>query len=218
MDRIGLTFEEYTELKVRPRVGADAAFQHAAQMELERMFPMTLMVASSHLRSRGYDCRPQMLEVLVRDQVVKPAGPDAWSQVDVVDDQHNQADTALNMTDRLQSRYGGAASILWRSGGIGLQWAVVRFASLEQIVLNDVDVDDEITDGRVVEVGLKWKTPTSRTIVPFVNEKYNQLVDPAIQSGDKVKVSLSCDGVLQRIVPTVDDSGIPDEIDVSQMV
>ena len=218
MDRIGLTFEEYTELKVRPRVGADAAFQHAAEMELERMFPMTLMVASSHLRSRGYDCRPQMLEVLVRDQVVKPAGPDAWSQVDVVDDQHNQADTALNMTDRLQSRYGGAASILWRSGGIGLQWAVVRFASLEQIVLNDVDVDDEITDGRVVEVGLKWKTPTSRTIVPFVNEKYNQLVDPAIQSGDKVKVSLSYDGILQRIVPTVDDSGIPDEIDVSQMV
>ena len=47
MDRIGLTFEEYAQLKVRPRVGADAAFQHAAQMELERMFPMTLLAASS---------------------------------------------------------------------------------------------------------------------------------------------------------------------------
>lgn len=29
MDRIGLTFEEYAELKVRPRVGADAAFGRA---------------------------------------------------------------------------------------------------------------------------------------------------------------------------------------------
>jgi hypothetical protein len=62
MDRIGLTFEEYAELKVKPRVGADAAFQRAAEMELEQMFPMTLTAASNHLRSRGYDCRPQMLE------------------------------------------------------------------------------------------------------------------------------------------------------------
>jgi hypothetical protein len=58
MDRIGLTFEEYAGLKVRPRVGADAAFQHAAEMTLAEMFPMTLMAASSHLRSWGYDCRP----------------------------------------------------------------------------------------------------------------------------------------------------------------
>jgi len=83
MDRIGLTFEEYAALKVRPRVDADAAFQHAAEMTLAEMFPMTLLAASSHLRSRGYDCRPAMLEVLVRDGVVTPAAPDAWNQADV---------------------------------------------------------------------------------------------------------------------------------------
>ena len=33
MDRIGLTFEEFAELKVKPRHGADAAFQRAAEME-----------------------------------------------------------------------------------------------------------------------------------------------------------------------------------------
>lgn len=83
MDRIGLSFEEYAELKVRPRVGADTAFGHAAEMALAEMFPMTLVAASSHLRSRGYDCRPAMLEVLVRDGVVTPAAPDAWSRADV---------------------------------------------------------------------------------------------------------------------------------------
>lgn len=55
MDRIGLTFEEYAELKVKPRMGADRAFHRAAEMELAEMFPMTLAAASSHLRSRGYD-------------------------------------------------------------------------------------------------------------------------------------------------------------------
>jgi len=83
MARIGLTFDEYVDLKVKPRVGADAAFQQAAEMELEQMFPMTLAAASSHLRSRGYDCRPEMLEVLISNQVVTPAAPDAWSQADV---------------------------------------------------------------------------------------------------------------------------------------
>lgn len=38
MDQIGLTFEEFAEFKVKPRVGADAAFQRAAEMELEGMF------------------------------------------------------------------------------------------------------------------------------------------------------------------------------------
>ena len=82
MERIGLTFAEYAELKVRPRVGADAAFGHAAEMTLAEMFPMTLVAASSHLRSRGYDCRPAMVEVPVCDGVLTPAEPDAWSQAD----------------------------------------------------------------------------------------------------------------------------------------
>lgn len=83
MDHIGLSFEEYAELKIRPRAGAGAPFERAAEMHLERMFPMTLVAASHHLRSRGYDCRPEMLEVLLRNQVVRPSSPDVWSQADV---------------------------------------------------------------------------------------------------------------------------------------
>jgi len=79
----GLTFDEYVDLKMKPRAGADRAFREAADMEREAMFPMNLAGASSHLRSRGYDCRPEMLEVLIRNQVVMPASPDAWSQADV---------------------------------------------------------------------------------------------------------------------------------------
>jgi len=83
MQRIGLTFAEFVSLKVRPRAGADSAFERAAEMEVAEMFPMTLTKVSSHLRSRGYDCRPEMLDVLVQDRVVTPANPDAWSQADV---------------------------------------------------------------------------------------------------------------------------------------
>lgn len=47
------------------------------------MFPMSLTAASAHLRSRGYDSRPAMLEVLIKNGVVSPTEPDAWSQADV---------------------------------------------------------------------------------------------------------------------------------------
>jgi len=83
MTRIGLTFEEYVDLRLKPPAGADGAFQRAAEAQRERMFPMTAVAASSHLRSRGYDCRPEMLDVLVKNGVVKLSSPDAWSQADV---------------------------------------------------------------------------------------------------------------------------------------
>lgn len=83
MTRIGLTFDEYADLKIKPPPTADRAFHEAAVMELERMFPMTMAAASSHLRSRGYDCRPAMLELLIQNKVVTPADSDAWSQSDV---------------------------------------------------------------------------------------------------------------------------------------
>jgi hypothetical protein len=83
MERIGLTFDEFVDLKLTPGVGADRAFHEAAEMERRDMFPMALTVASNHLRSRGYDCRPAMLELLVKDGVVTPTAPDAWSQADV---------------------------------------------------------------------------------------------------------------------------------------
>jgi len=83
MVRIGLTVDEYVDLKVKPRASADRAFHEAAEIEREQMFPMTLAAAASHLRSRGYDCRPAMLELLVKDGVVTPAEADAWAQADV---------------------------------------------------------------------------------------------------------------------------------------
>lgn len=81
--RIGLTLDEYTALRLAPPPGADPAFHVAAKAERERLFPMTLLGASSHLRSRGYDCRPPMLEMLVKNGVVKPSQPDVWTQADV---------------------------------------------------------------------------------------------------------------------------------------
>jgi len=135
-------------------------------------------------------------------------------QIDVTDDEHSQADTALSTTEHLESRHGGAAAILWRSGGTGLQWAIVRLAALE-VIYDELTIDDQYADGRVVEVGLVWKLGGGRTIIPEVVEHYDQLVDPSIQDGDKVKVSLSYDGTAERIVPNVDDSGIPDEVVIS---
>lgn len=83
MMQTGLTFEEYLALRLRPLAGADRAFQEAAKMEREQMFPMALASASNHLRSRGYDCRPAMLELLIQNGTVKPATQDAWTQADV---------------------------------------------------------------------------------------------------------------------------------------
>ncbi len=65
MQRNGLTFEEALELRTAPSL------------------PLTLATASNHLWSRGYDCRPEMLELLIQNGVVKPAGENAWSRADV---------------------------------------------------------------------------------------------------------------------------------------
>lgn len=83
MTRIGLTVDEHFDLRVKPRAGADPAFHEAAEAERDGMFPMATAAASSHLRSRGYDCRPALLEALVEQGVVTPSRPDAWTQADV---------------------------------------------------------------------------------------------------------------------------------------
>ena len=83
MQRIGLSFDEFVDLKIKPRSGADPAFKEAAAMEVEQMFPMDLTQASNHLRSRGYDCRPPMLETLIHNGAVSPTHQNAWSQVHV---------------------------------------------------------------------------------------------------------------------------------------
>jgi len=81
--RIGLTFDEYVELRLNPPAGGDPAFQTAADQEREQMFPTNLASAANHLRARGYDCKPLMLEMLIENGVVKPAGRDVWAQADV---------------------------------------------------------------------------------------------------------------------------------------
>ena len=83
MTRIGLTLDEHFDLRVKPRAGADPAFGTAAQQERDQMFPMATFAASHHLRSRGYDCRPALLDALVEQGVVTPSQPDAWTQADV---------------------------------------------------------------------------------------------------------------------------------------
>ena len=83
MQSVGLTLDQYVDLKLKPFAGADPVFTEAAELERAEMFPMSLSQASNHLRSRGYDCRPPMLESLIRNKVVAPASPDAWTQADV---------------------------------------------------------------------------------------------------------------------------------------
>ena len=80
---IGLTFEEYVELKLMPPKHADRAFVTAAEHMRDEAFPMSLSQAAWHVRTRGYDCRPQSLELLVKRQVIEPADVDAWTRADV---------------------------------------------------------------------------------------------------------------------------------------
>lgn len=93
--RIGLTFDEYVDLKWR------AASEGVGFLKCEpsktpefeplgddepaqsQLFPMSTTQASGHLRSRGYDVRPSMLDLLVEDGVVKLAQKDIWNQADV---------------------------------------------------------------------------------------------------------------------------------------
>lgn len=81
--QIGLTFDEFVELMIKQRPDADPAFHRSAEIELARLFPMNTAAASTHLRRRGYDCKPPMLEYLVQEGIVTLSQPDAWTQSDV---------------------------------------------------------------------------------------------------------------------------------------
>jgi hypothetical protein len=82
--KTGLTFDEYVDLTVKTHKGASDVFLEAAEdSAVVEMFPMTLAGVSSHLRSRGYDCRPEMLEMLVENGVVTPPQADQWTLADV---------------------------------------------------------------------------------------------------------------------------------------
>lgn len=79
----GLTFDEYIELTAMPLAGADPVFVQGVEEEREQMFPMKLVDAANHLRSRGYACQPASLEVLLRNGIVTPVDPNVWSQADI---------------------------------------------------------------------------------------------------------------------------------------
>jgi hypothetical protein len=46
--RIGLTFDEYIDLKLRPHSRADRAFHQAVDDAPEKMFPMATVTAANH--------------------------------------------------------------------------------------------------------------------------------------------------------------------------
>lgn len=79
----GLTFKEYAELKLMPSPRADRAFRLAAENRRDTMFPLDLVSAANHLRTRGYGCRPASLEMLVQQGVISLAEPDCWTRADV---------------------------------------------------------------------------------------------------------------------------------------
>jgi len=81
--KIGLTFDEYVDVKLRPSARSDRAFREGAETERDEMFPMTTAAASTHLRSRGYDCRASMLKLLVENGTIKLAQPDTCTREDV---------------------------------------------------------------------------------------------------------------------------------------
>lgn len=105
--RIGLTFDEYVELRLEAPLkgvgflkfepGKTPVFEPLPEDDEpaeSRMFPMTTAQAASHLRSRGYDCKPEMLELLVENGVVQPSQPDVWMRghVDLAADYFEDAE------------------------------------------------------------------------------------------------------------------------------
>lgn len=81
--RIGLSLQEFIELRLAPLAGADPAFVRAAELERESLFPMTTAQAADHLRSRGYECRAPGLEAMAEGGVVRLSQPDTWMPDDV---------------------------------------------------------------------------------------------------------------------------------------
>jgi hypothetical protein len=81
--RIGLTLTEHRNLKLRPHLRADQAFHLSAEETIEDLFPMNTGAAAGHLRSRGYDVRAAMLDVLVESGTVVLAEPGVWTEANV---------------------------------------------------------------------------------------------------------------------------------------
>jgi hypothetical protein len=93
--RIGLTFDEYVELKwgatteglgyLKQEPGKPPVFEPFEDDEPaeSQLFPMATVQAANHLRTRGYDCRPEMLDILIENGIVKLSQPDVWTLAEV---------------------------------------------------------------------------------------------------------------------------------------
>lgn len=79
----GMTFDEFYDLKMKPHSRADRVFHEAVENARQKAFPMSTEAAAWHLRSRGYDCYRDMLEVLVKHGTIVLAQPDTWTREDV---------------------------------------------------------------------------------------------------------------------------------------
>lgn len=63
---IGMTWDEFRELRAK-----------------DEPFPMTRKRACEHLRTRGYDCRPEALDLLAENGVVAPSSRESWTPNDI---------------------------------------------------------------------------------------------------------------------------------------
>jgi len=101
---IGMTFDEYVELKRTPANIADPAIRRSAERLLKGGFPMTLAQAAGHVRTRGYDCGPQALKLLVEQGVIKIADSNRWSLavVDAAADYFEQCDLFIPYAEMCQ--------------------------------------------------------------------------------------------------------------------
>ncbi|WP_162006907.1 hypothetical protein, partial [Roseimaritima sediminicola] len=79
---IGLTFEEFVNVKLRLN-NEDVPKHRSADVRAEQLFPMKPAEVVKHLRARGYACRVESLEMLVRTGGVEPADFDVWTRADV---------------------------------------------------------------------------------------------------------------------------------------
>jgi len=115
-------------------------------------------------------------------------------QIDVPDEDHEYlfAEIADGTTDNLKAAHYGSASILWREGGTGVQWAVVRLGKLMPVHIFPVDLTQvggsqgdeanpatwtydvlDVTTGDTLESGVdptaaphKWQRPSIGWMIP----------------------------------------------------
>lgn len=76
---IGLIFDEFVNVKLRP-TNEDVPKHRSSDVRAAKLFPMTTIEATNHLRSRGYDSPVDSLEELVVDEVVSLDADGKWTR------------------------------------------------------------------------------------------------------------------------------------------